>query len=640
MGNDTTIDIGNPRHFWEVTPNMNTNATTINVDDIESTNEAESSPRQYRKGWRKPRGMPKRPMSSYNLFFQLERERLVNDEEERVFTPEDIDRIAKIQKLKDMSCQKRKHRKSHGKISFSKLARVIADKWKALDNSSKAAFFERAAREKDEYKVAVEEWARSNNNTSSSRASSPTLEFLSEPIESPPSCNDQYPVQYQSSNTSPEIAFPTQLESTHREMWDGTDNNTAVAHSMMNTVVEGSWIEKDSSDRKSSVFYNSDKLEPSSLHSIRKAHSFQSPPRRQLQPRFVPFNADFVAQSGHYGVNNGPTSYLHPMKIPDQHMKYSPASAISNIYSPNFADTSYLNCNLSPSQNIFIQSGDQSLRSHMKLMRSRSFPVEERHFIANEMMQQQCMQLSSDERAHSQPNLYHASAYGTTRDLACMPLDALVEVSPGQYIDPKVYNIDTGSPHQFVQRRSTFSGGYNMEDARLNPRYSPSNMINQSPRPESRRRLSDMDAGKNFPPLEFITVCRKRQESFPEQQDYATENRMYGNPPLGSSQCSQDHILGTYISKHHFPNDSNHVYINEEEEKAALDLVSLAGNQSQRSTFASKPPDETKSPIYHHSDHHHSVSISEDRDTSEPNTVGLPVNYHDDTPYNANHWEV
>jgi HMG (high mobility group) box len=226
MVNDDN-DVGNLNLGWEGSPNASTNAATTKTEEIESNNDAETSPRQYRKGWRKPRGMPKRPMSSYNLFFQLERERLVNDEEERVFTPEDIDRIAKIQKQKDLSCQKRKHRKSHGKISFSKLARVIAEKWKSLDKVSKAAFFERAALEKDEYKVAVEEWARSNKTTSQARASSPTSEFLAQPIESPPSYSDEYAVRYESATSSPDIAFPTQLETTHNEMWD-TANDTAV----------------------------------------------------------------------------------------------------------------------------------------------------------------------------------------------------------------------------------------------------------------------------------------------------------------------------------------------------------------------------------------------------------------------------
>ena len=630
-------NVGKLNLCWEDSLNANTNATTSTTGDIESNNDdAETSPRQYRKGWRKPRGMPKRPMSSYNLFFQLERERLVNDEEDRVFTPEDIDRIAKIQKQKDLSCQKRKHRKSHGKISFSQLARVIADKWKSLDKVSKVAFFERAALEKDEYKTAVEEWARSNKITSASRASSPTSEFLVQPIESPPFSSN---AQYESTNSSPEIAFPTHLETTHQGMWDAANDNAAIDHMAINTGVEESWVEHESQDHQPSMLYT-EKLDPTSFHSIHNVQGFPSPPRRQLQPRFVPFNSDFVGHSPHFRMQDGHKSYYQPMAISAQHLKYSPASALHNIYNLDFADQSYGNYDLSPSQNIFIQPESYGQRPHVKLMRSRSFPVEERNFIANELMQQQCMQLSSDE--HAQPNLFYPSEYGNVHDLARMPLDTLVEVSPGQFIDPNVYNLDTGKPHQFIQRRSTFSGGYTMEDSRLNPGYSASNMINQGYRPESRRRSSDMDGKTNFPPVEIITVCRKRQETFPEGPSIATENDTHCHPPSSSSRTNPDNLLGTYINKHHFLNDSSDVYFNEEEEKAALDLVSFAGNQSQRSTFANKSTTEIKTFNHHHSDHqhHHSVSISEDRDTSESNAAGVSLNYHEDSSYNANHWEV
>jgi hypothetical protein len=633
-------NVGTHNVFWEDSPKESTNTTTITTEEIESNNNTEASPRQYRKGWRKPRGMPKRPMSSYNLFFQLERERLVNEEEERVFTPEDIDRIAKIQKQKDLSCQKRKHRKSHGKISFSKLARVIADKWKSLDKESKAAFFERAAKEKDEYKAAVEEWARSNKNASRSRASSPTSEFLAQPIESPPACSDPFAAPFGSANSSPEIVFPTQLDATHHGTWDTVNGNTAIDHTTMNTVAEENWIEQAPHDYKPSMLYN-EQLEPSCLRSIRSVRSFQSPPRRQLQPRFVPFNPDFVGHSRNFQMPTGHKSIYKPMALSDQHMKYSPASALNNIYNLDVASQSYENYDLSPSQSLFLHPDINSHRPHMKLMRSRSFPLEERNFVANEMMQQQSMLLSPEYRAQSQPNLFYPSEYGNVHDLAGMPLDTLVEVSPGQFIDPNVYNIDTGKPHQFNQRRSTFSGGYNMEENSLTQGNIASNMINQGRRPEYRRRASDMDVKKSFPPME-ITVSRNRQKSSTDRPDYAIDNHNYSSPTSSYSRSNPDKLLGKFIQKHHFPNDNIDLFLNEDEEKAALDLVSLSGNQSQRSTFADKSTTERQAFLHHHSEpqNHHSVSISEDRDTSESNDVHLSLNYHEEGSYHTNHWEV
>jgi hypothetical protein len=82
---------------------------------------------------------PKRPLSSYNLFFQNERKEILKATPER-------DGV--------------KPRRSHGKIGFADLARNIAANWKSIDPDSRARFDKLAAKDKERYKTEMDEWKK------------------------------------------------------------------------------------------------------------------------------------------------------------------------------------------------------------------------------------------------------------------------------------------------------------------------------------------------------------------------------------------------------------------------------------------------------------------------------------------------
>ena len=131
-------------------------------ETVDVTNACSGNSKKKVRTWKKPIGKPKRPLSAYNIFFQLERDRIVNGHEEKVFSKADVDKV-RIVPLELMP--KRRERKIHGKIGFGDLAKIIGSKWKKLNDDEKFAFNERAKLEKIRYRRDVEEWIQKTNES-------------------------------------------------------------------------------------------------------------------------------------------------------------------------------------------------------------------------------------------------------------------------------------------------------------------------------------------------------------------------------------------------------------------------------------------------------------------------------------------
>lgn len=99
---------------------------------------------------------PLRALSAYNFFFRDERDRIVNETVGEYDTSAD-----KKQELLERHwyrdrTTKRRHRKTHGKIAFTELSKVISQRWKELPESVKAFYHDVAAEDSHRYNREVE----------------------------------------------------------------------------------------------------------------------------------------------------------------------------------------------------------------------------------------------------------------------------------------------------------------------------------------------------------------------------------------------------------------------------------------------------------------------------------------------------
>jgi hypothetical protein len=143
--------------------------------------------------------MPKRPLSAYNIFFRKERQVLLGED------------LALEFEITDQT--RRKHRKTHGKIGFAEMAKLVGQRWKKLDTTTKQGFEEQANGEKERYVEHLEVWKKAQEEDPTEEPTETTECMGDEPIISQADRGIMRPTPMEASLPKPQ-ALP-QAETAH-----------------------------------------------------------------------------------------------------------------------------------------------------------------------------------------------------------------------------------------------------------------------------------------------------------------------------------------------------------------------------------------------------------------------------------------
>jgi len=139
---------------------------------------------ESRKRRKKPNGMPKRPLSAYNLFFQAERARILNEKVDDTEISNALEMSAEDKLLLESvqiligdtpttfeaqpgsntdssvssSSSKRSRRTPHGKIGFSDLGKRIGARWQSVPPHEKKKYQDLAQEESERYQKEMKEF--------------------------------------------------------------------------------------------------------------------------------------------------------------------------------------------------------------------------------------------------------------------------------------------------------------------------------------------------------------------------------------------------------------------------------------------------------------------------------------------------